>query len=116
MEQFITENMGNILTILAVLAVAVILLFVAKGKYRKAAKQMLLALVMAAEKQFGSGTGEVKYAVVAEALYDRLPFLAQLVFTEKDISRLIEEAVDKMKKVLATNPAAARAITGKEVS
>lgn len=115
MLQFITENMG-IIAVLAVLVVAVALLFVAKGKYRKVAKQILLSLVLAAEKRFGGGTGEIKFAVVADALYERLPFIVQILFTEKDISRMIEEAVEKMKEILKDNPKAAVAITGKEVS
>ena len=115
MGQFMIENLGSIIAILAVLAVAVALLFVAKGKYRKVAKQILLSLVLAAEKKFGGKTGEIKFAVVADALYERLPFIVQILFTEKDVANMIEEAVDKMKEVLAANPEAARAITGKEV-
>lgn len=116
MVQFITENMGNILAILAVLVVATVLFFAAKGKYRKTAKQILLALVLSAEKKFGGGTGEVKFAMVADALYERMPFIIQILFTEKDIANMIEEAVCKMKDILADNPKAAVAITGKEVS
>ena len=116
MGQFITENLGSILIVLAVLVVATILFFIAKGKYRKVAKQILLSLVIAAEQRFGGGTGEIKFSYVAEKLHEKMPFVVQILFTEKDIAKMIEDAVDKMKEILANNPEAAIAITGKEVS
>ena len=112
MVEFITENLGSIIFILAVLAAVIVLSFVAKGKYRKVAKRILLSLVVAAEQQFGGKTGEVKFSYVAEKLHEKLPFIVQILFTEKDIANMIEEAVDKMKQYLADNPEASDMIIG----
>lgn len=116
MGQFITENLGSIIFILAVLTAVIVLYFVAKGKYRNVAKQILLSLVVAAEKQFGGGTGEIKFSYVAEKLHEKLPFVVQILFTEKDIANLIEEAVNKMKEFLANNPETIPTLTGKKIS
>ena len=116
MEYFLTEHLASIIFTAVVLIVATVLYFVAKGKYRKIAKQILLSLVVVAEKKFGSGTGEIKYACVVDTFYTRMPVIVQILFTEKDLSNMIEQAVDKMKEILADNPDAAGAITGKDVS
>lgn len=116
MENFVNEHLGSIIIALAFLIVVAILFFIAKGKYRKTAKQMLLSLVVAAEKQFGGGTGEIKFSYVAEKLYEKMPFIIQLLFTSTDIANMIEEAVEKMKQYLADNPEANLAITGKDAS
>lgn len=112
MENIFAEHLGSIIVIIAILAVVAVLFFVAKGKYRKIAKRILLSLVVAAEQQFGGKTGEVKFSYVAEKLHEKLPFVVQLLFTEKEIANMIEEAVDKMKKFLEENPDTASSITG----
>lgn len=100
MQQFLTENI-LVIAILAVLViVCVALLFIAKGRYRKIAKQILLSLVVTAEKAFGGKTGEIKFSYVAERLYSIMPSLVRLLFSEKDIANMIEEAVDRMKQYL----------------
>jgi hypothetical protein len=110
------DHIHSIIIAFVFVAVIAVLFFAAKGKYRKVAKHILLSLVLAAEKRFGGGTGEIKFAVVADALYERLPFIVQILFTENDIAKMIEEAVDRMKEILKDNPQASMAITGKEAS
>ena len=114
MEAFINENLGSIIIVSVLLIVAAVLCFVAKGKYRKTAKKILLNLVFAAERKWGGGMGEVKFACVADALYDKMPFILKLIFTEKEIAKMIEEAVDRMKEILASNPNASLSITGEK--
>lgn len=114
MEKLFTEHLGSVIVVLIFVIVMAILFFIAKGKYRKIAKQMLLSLVVAAEQKFGDKTGTVKFAYVAEKLYDKMPLIIQILFTETDIANMIEEAVDKMKKFLEETPEASLAITGKE--
>lgn len=116
MENFVTEHLGSIIVVLVLLATAAVLYFVAKGKYRNAAKQILLSLVVAAEKNFGGGTGKIKFSYVAEKLYEKMPAVIQIMFTEEDIEDMIEEAVDKMKDFLTANPETADSLTGKEIS
>ena len=97
---FITEYWSSIL-VFVIFVVACIIL-VKKG-YTPYVKQMLFYLVVEAEKQFGSGTGVLKYAVVATWLYDKLPTLVRFFFTEKQIDKLIESAVTEMKEWLSVN-------------
>jgi hypothetical protein len=112
MYEFIQTNFWSIIVVLVALIVICVLFFVAKGKYRKVAKSMLLSIVVTAERRFGDGTGEIKFAYVAEKLYETLPPIIQLLFTEKDIANLINEAVEKMKAYLTDNPQANSIITG----
>lgn len=101
MEYFLTEPLASIIFLAVVLAIAAILFFVAKGKNRKIAKQILLSLVVAAEKQFGGGTGDIKFSYVWEKLYERMPFVVRLLFTADEIADMIEEAVSYMKERLS---------------
>ncbi|HWR61914.1 MAG TPA: hypothetical protein VN580_09905, partial [Clostridia bacterium] len=64
---------------------------------RDTAKKIILSLVIQAEKALGSGTGELKYAMVVERAYEVLPTLVRFFITKKELDRLIEEAVQYMK-------------------
>lgn len=110
------KTLVEVIVIVAILVIAAILYFAVKGKYRKVAKRILLSLVVAAEEKFGGGTGEVKFAYVADKLHERMPVVVQLIFTEKDVANMIEEAVDKMKQLLTDNPDSYPSITEKEGS
>lgn len=101
MEYFLIEPLASLIFIAVVLAVSAILFFVAKGKYRKIAKQILLSLVVAAEKQFGGGTGDIKFSYVCKTLYETMPFIVRFLFTTTDIANMIEEAVSRMKEYLS---------------
>ena len=81
---------------------------------KKYAKQICFYLVCTAEKQFGSGTGTLKYAAVTAWLYERLPLICKLFFTEKQIDNLIETSVQKMKEWLSNNDKAVEALIEKE--
>ena len=112
MKEFLMNNWINIAFALVWAAVIVLLWVGFKGRYRAKAKQMLLSLVTAAEKQFGGGTGELKFAYVSERLYEIMPGIFQVFFTVEDIAGWIEEAVAKMKEYLALNPDAAALVAG----
>lgn len=101
MENILTEPLASIIFLAVILAIIATVFFVTKGKYRKIAKQILLSLVVAAEKQFGGGTGEIKFSYVWEKLYERMPFVVRLLFTADDIANMIEDAVSYMKAYLS---------------
>lgn len=101
MKQFLIENLCVIIPLLLLATICVILLFAAKGKYRGIAKQILLSLVVTAEKAFGGGTGEIKFSYVADRLYAVMPPIVRLLFTQSDIANMIEEAVSHMKEYLS---------------
>lgn len=113
MKEFIMNHLASLITAVLFVVLVVVLWFVGKGKYRGKAKQMLLSLVIAAEEKFGGGTGELKFAYVAERLYEVMPGIFQVFFSTEDIAGWIEDAVVKMKEYLAENDKAAALIAGK---
>ena len=107
MKEWMIANLPNMLFALVFVGIVVLLWVGFKGRYRAKAKQMLLSLVTAAEKEFGGGTGELKFAYVSQRLFEIMPGIFQVFFTVEDISGWIEEAVAKMKEYLALNQDAA---------
>lgn len=97
---FLAKNWGSVLVIVAFLAVVVVLI---KRGETKILKQILFNLVTQAEKQFGSGTGSLKYAAVADWIYQRIPAVLKLLFTSSDIEKMIEAALEEAKKAWGAN-------------
>ncbi len=65
-------------------------------------KQWLLWAVTEAEKEFGSGTGQLKLAKVYDMFVERFPKLQAIVpFTV--FSRLVDEALELMQAMLENN-------------
>lgn len=97
---FLAKNWDSVLVIVAFLALVVVLI---KRGETKILKQILFNLVTQAEKQFGSGTGSLKYAAVADWIYQRIPAVLKLLFTSSDIEKMIEAALEEAKKAWGTN-------------
>lgn len=97
---FLTKNWDSVLVVVAFLAVVVVLI---KRGETKILKQILFNLVTQAEKQFGSGTGSLKYAAVADWIYQRIPAVLKLLFTSSDIEKMIEAALEEAKKAWGAN-------------
>ena len=97
---FLAKNWDSVLVIVAFLAVVVVLI---KRGETKILKQILFSLVTQAEKQFGSGTGSLKYAAVADWIYQRIPAVLKLLFTSSDIEKMIEAALEEAKKAWGAN-------------
>lgn len=112
MKEWILQHLASIICAVIFIVVILVLWFAWRGKYRDKAKQMLLSLVIAAEEKFGGGTGELKFAYVAERLYEVMPGIFQVFFTAEDIAGWIEEAVTKMKEYLSENEKAAALVAG----
>lgn len=98
MGEFIINNIWSIIVVVLVLLVLFILLKLGK---KEAVKKIVLALVVQAEKNLGSGTGELKYASVVEGLYNKLPFIITFLFSKKEVNDFIEDAVIKLKDILS---------------
>lgn len=109
MTNFIVSNWDSILFVLVAIAALIIL-------YRRGAKkevfEILFYLVTTAEEEFGSGTGELKFAAVTTWIYERLPAITKLLFTSKQIDNMIEDAVQRMKEYLESNSKAKILIMG----
>lgn len=97
---FLAKNWDSVLVIVAFLAVVVALI---KRGETKILKQILFNLVTQAEKQLGSGTGSLKYAAVADWIYQRIPAVLKLLFTSSDIEKMIEAALEEAKKAWGAN-------------
>ena len=97
---FLAANWDSVLVVVAFLAVVVVLI---KRGETKILKQILFNLVTQAEKQFGSGTGSLKYASVADWIYQRIPAVLKLLFTSSDIEKMIEAALEEAKKAWGAN-------------
>lgn len=97
---FLAKNWDSVLVIVAFLAVVAVLI---KRGETKILKQILFNLVTQAEKQFGSGTGSLKYAAVADWIYQRIPAVLKLLFTSSDIEKMIEAALEEAKKAWGAN-------------
>lgn len=97
---FLAKNWDSVLVVVAFLAVVVVLI---KRGETKILKQILFNLVTQAEKQFGSGTGSLKYAAVADWIYQRIPAVLKLIFTSSDIEKMIEAALEEAKKAWGAN-------------
>ena len=97
---FLAKNWDSVLVVVAFLALVVVLI---KRGVTKILKQILFNLVTQAEKQFGSGTGSLKYAAVADWIYQRIPAVLKLLFTSSDIEKMIEAALEEAKKAWGAN-------------
>lgn len=97
---FLIANWDSVLVVVAFLVLIVVLI---KRGETKVLKKILFNLVTQAEKQFGSGTGELKFAAVADWIYQRIPAVLKLLFTEKDIADMIEAVLEEAKKAWGTN-------------
>lgn len=97
MLSFIKLNLGSILVVLIML---IGLLFLYKRGKKDFIRQIVLSLVVQAEKALGSGTGELKYAMVVENLYKVLPFILTILISKKELDNIIESSVKYLKEYL----------------
>lgn len=104
--------MNEYILIGSILVIAVSIFLLLRSKYADQAYQILLYLVTKAEKEFGGGTGELKYSAVSTWLYERLPSMAKLVLSQKLIDELIEDAVEYMQDWLEENAKAKKIVEG----
>lgn len=98
--QFLFANWDSVLVVLAFLALIVVLI---KRGETKVLNKVLFSLVTQAERQFGGGTGKLKLAAVSDWIYQRIPAVLKLLFSEKDLERMIETALEEAKKAWGNN-------------
>lgn len=98
--QFMAANWDSVLVVLTFLVLVVVLI---KHGQTKILKKILFNLVTQAEKQFGGGTGSMKFAAVADWIYQRIPAVIKLLLTEQDIADMIEAVLEEAKKAWGAN-------------
>lgn len=90
-------------SILIVIAFIILMLVLIKRGEMVILKQILFNLVTKAEQMYGDGTGKLKYAAVADWLYQRIPVVLKFLFTAKDIENMIESVLEAAKIAWGTN-------------
>ena len=65
--------------------------------------KLIYGLVIEAEKDLGSKTGQLKKKQVISKVYSQLPVFIRFVVNEATVSRMIDEAVHFMKESLEQN-------------
>lgn len=93
-------NWDSVLVVLVFLGLIVVLI---KRGETAVLKKILFGLVTKAEREFGGGTGKLKLATVSDWIYQRIPAVLKLLFSEKDLERLIESALEEAKKAWGNN-------------
>ena len=91
-----------------VLAILMILLFAITlsnlaSKPNGIIAKLVYGLVIEAEKDLGSKTGQLKKKQVISRVYKQLPVCLKFVINEATVSRIIDEAVHFMKQSLEQN-------------
>lgn len=112
--EFFIENWYIILALIAVLVAAVITI----KKYWNlpttqqivAIKEWLLWAVTEAEAELGNGTGQLKLRLVYDMFLNTFPWAAKVISFEL-FAKMVDEALDKMREMLKTNPAVAAIVT-----
>lgn len=90
-------------SILIVIGFIILVLVLIKRGEMVILKQILFNLVTKAEQMYGDGTGKLKYAAVADWLYQRIPVVLKFLFTAKDIENMIESVLEAAKVAWGTN-------------
>ncbi|MFT9495829.1 hypothetical protein [Anaerosolibacter sp.] len=92
---------GNMIEVIGTLLVLIIAMLLYKRGKTEFVRNIVLALVTEAEKRYGDGTGELKYHMVVERIYEVLPWILRLLYSKNQIDHMIEEAVDYLKRYLS---------------
>ena len=104
--KFLIENWFLILVIIAAVAVGGYFLYVfikmPTSSQLAKMKEWLLYAVTKAEKELGSGTGQIKLRYVYDMFIAKFPYLVKVIPFET-FSLLVDEALDKFRGMLDTN-------------
>ena len=98
--KWLLDNWDNVAVILGAI-IALIIRIRQNGKGEL--KNIALKYITDAEKEFDSNMGTIKFATVAEKLYNKIPSAVRIFFTKKDIEKLIESTLKTMKDQLKDN-------------
>lgn len=98
--EFLLANWDSVLVVLVFFGLIVALI---KRGETAVLKKILFSLVIKAEKEFGGGTGKLKLATVSDWIYQRIPAVLKLLFSQKDIETMIESVLEEAKKAWGTN-------------
>ena len=113
---FIIDNWYIILGIIAVLVIAGYSVYKFLGLPTKSQiakiKEWLLYAVVLAEKELGSGTGEIKLRYVYDLFVAKFPTVAKVVSFET-FSVWVDVALEKMETILKNNESVLNLVSAK---
>ena len=101
--QFIYWHWLDIVLALVLIAFFGILVSYLASRPNGIVAKIIYGLVIEAEKDLGSKTGQLKKKQVISKVYSQLPVFIRFVVNEATVSRLIDEAVHFMKEALEQN-------------
>lgn len=114
---FLIENWFVIIAVIAlgIGIVIAIVKFIKSGNAAQLAnlKEWLLYATIEAEKALGSGTGKLKLRTVYDMFLTKFPWLAKIITFER-FSELVDDALENMNDLLATNSAVQSYVGGSE--
>lgn len=117
--KFIVENWYIIVAAVAALAVIIYLLMkffkLPRAAQIAKVKEWLLFAVTQAEKEFGSGTGQLKLRYVYDMFVTKFPYLVQFISFEF-FSDLVDKVLVEFKKMFNTNVAVKQYVVENETS
>lgn len=90
-------------SVVLVVVVNGFILYLIKTGQTKILKKIAIRLVTEAEGEMGGGTGVFKQAAVIEWLYDKIPAVLKVFFTQKDLEKLVDTVVEEVKKKWESN-------------
>lgn len=104
--KFLADNWGIVVACLAVVAgiVGAVIKFIVLPSDEQIAslKEWLRWAVTEAEKELGSGTGQLKLRAVYDMAIERFPWVEKFVSFE-EFSKMVDEALEWMRKQLDNN-------------
>lgn len=102
-NNFIQSLINNpYIILLAIILIAVIIYVIKKGKNGLYAAALYLVTV--AEEEWGSKTGQIKFAEVLSYIKKTYPILT-LFIREDTLKKIIEDSLTEMKRILAKKQA-----------
>lgn len=113
--QFLIEHWYLLIAAVAVIVCAVYCVYVflrrPTSEQLKSLKEWLLWAVTEAERELGSGTGQLKLRYVYNMFIERFGTLSKIITFEM-FSCLVDDALVGMKKLLSTNTAVQEYVSG----
>lgn len=94
-------EIGYIILLAVVVVIAV--LFIAWTIYKKGLRQVIIDLIVLAERQFGSGEGRAKFNAVVNGVLVKLPIPFNMI-PAKFIEALVQKIFDEIKEALDYTP------------
>ena len=117
--EFITENWYIAVALMAVIGVGCIALLrfykMPTQAQMEAIREWLLGAVTLAERELGSGTGQLKLRYVYDLFVTRFPWAAKMI-TFSMFSDLVDDALLEMRDMLAKNEAVQEYVEGVTVT